>query len=87
MSEAWLYENTPESYVGIDGYTVFRCDNGKGAGVCIYVKSTLSPSVINLDVPRQAGVEDVWVKVQCRNLSSIIIRCVNLYPKAINPII
>ncbi len=62
---------------------MFRCDNGRGAGVCIYVESALNPSVINVDVPRQAGVEDVWVKVQCRKLPSITIGCVYRHPKAI----
>lgn len=82
-SETWLHANTQDDYVEISNYKIFRCDNGRGAGVCIYVHSTLTHSVINLNVPRPAGVEDVWVKMQCRKLPAIIIGCVYRHPKAL----
>ncbi len=34
VSEKWPHANTPDGYVDIHGYTVFRCDNGRGGGVC-----------------------------------------------------
>ncbi len=44
VSETWPHANTPDGYVDIHGYTVFRCDNGRGGGVCLIVNSTLIPS-------------------------------------------
>ena len=83
VSETWLNENTPDAYINIPGYTIFRCDNGRGAGVCIYVCNSLTSSIIVFNVPRQAGVEDVWVQMQCRKLPAIIIGCVHRHPKAL----
>ena len=39
--------------------------------------------MISLDIPRLAGVEDVWVTVQCRKLPAIIVGCVYRHPKAL----
>ncbi len=83
IRETWLQENTPDSYLEIPDYKLFRCDKGRGAGVCLYVHSTLIPSVITLDVPRPTGVEDVWVKIQCRKWPAVIIGCVYRHPKAL----
>ncbi len=83
INETWLQANTPDSYVEIPNYKIFRCDNDRGAGVCIYVHSAFNPSVINLDVPRTTGVEDVWVKIQCRKWPAIIFGCVYRHPKAL----
>lgn len=82
VSESWLTPNSPDDFIKIPGYKIFRCDGGRGGGVCIYVKDVLMTNVINLDVPRQEGVEDVWVIVQCRKLPSFIIGCVYRHPKA-----
>ncbi len=83
ISETWLQANTSDSYVEIPNYKIFRCDNGGGAGVCMYVRRAFSPSVSNLDVPRTTGVEDVWVKIQCRKWPAIITGCVYRHPKAL----
>lgn len=83
VSETWLHSNIPDAYINIPTYTVYRCDNGRGAGVCIYVNNSLTSSLIKLEVPRQVGVEDVWVQVQCRKLPAIIIGCVYRHPKAL----
>lgn len=83
VSETWLHANTPDGYVDIDGYKIFRYDSGRGGGVCLYVNSTLNPSLITLNEPRQVGVEDVWVQIQCRKLPSLIVGCVYRHPKAL----
>ena len=83
ISETWLHANTPDGYVDIQGYKIFRRDNGRGGGVCLYVNSSLNPSIITPGVPEQVGVEDVWVQVQCRKLPSMIIGCVYRHPKAL----
>ena len=82
VSESWLMPNSPNDFVKIPGYKIFRRDGGRGGGACIYVKDFLVINMINLDVPRQEGVEDVWVTVQCRKLPSFIIGCVYRHPKA-----
>ncbi len=50
VSESWLLPNLPDVFVSIPGYKIFRCDNGRGGGVCIYVKDILMVNVINLNV-------------------------------------
>ncbi len=71
VSETWLHANTPDGYVDIHGYTVIRCDSGQGGVVCLYVISTLNPSLITIGVPSKVVVEDVWVHIQCRKLSAL----------------
>ena len=82
VSESWLLPNVPDDFVDIPGYKIFRCDGGRGGGVCIYVKDVLSANVINLRVPKQEGIEDMWVTVQCRKLPAIVIGCMYRHPKA-----
>ena len=47
VSETWLNSNTPDVFVKISGYNIFRYDGGRGGGVCIYVKDVLTTNVIN----------------------------------------
>ena len=61
VSESWLLPNL-DDFVNIPGCKIFRCDNGRG-GVCIYMKDILTVSMINLNVSRHEGVEDVWITV------------------------
>ncbi len=68
VSETWLSSNTPNSFINVPDFNVFRCDDGRGAGVCIFVKDTCTSNVVKLDIDRPAGVEDVRVAVQCRKL-------------------
>ncbi len=82
VSESWLLPDLPDTYVNIPGYKIFRCDSGRGGGVCIYVKNVLSVNIINLNVPKQEDIEDLWITVQCRKLPAIIIGCMYRHPKA-----
>ena len=50
--------------------------------MCIYVKDLLNVNVISLDVPKQEGVEDLWLTIQCRKLPSVIVGCIYRHPKA-----
>ncbi len=70
--------------INIHGYKIFRCDNGRGWGACIYVRDDLSATVINLSVPKQTGVEDVRVTVQCRELPSIIVGFIYRHPNILS---
>ena len=39
VSEKWLLTSIPDVFVEICMYKIFRCDNGRGADECIYVKN------------------------------------------------
>lgn len=84
ISETWLSSHTPDAYVNIPNYTIYRCDNGRGSGVCIYVKQSLNSDIIVTNIPQQTGVEDIWIRVQCRKLPSVIIGCIYRHPKALS---
>ena len=60
VSESWLTSNSQYDFVRIPGYKIFRCDVRRSGGVCINVKDVLTTDVIDLDVPRQEEVEDIW---------------------------
>ncbi len=82
ISESWLLPHTPDTFVNLPNYNIFRCDRGSGGDVCIYVKDILSANVIDLNIPRQTGIEDIWVTVQCRKLPGIVIGCIYRHLKA-----
>ena len=71
------------SIIGIHNFNVFRCDVGRGGGVCIYVKDSLNARIIETNVIKNADVEDIWVTVQCRKLPSVIIGAVYRHPHAL----
>lgn len=82
VSESWLLPDIPDAYVNIPGYKIFRCDSGRGGGVCKYVKNVLTVNFMNLNLPKQVGIEDIWITVQYRKLPAIIIGCMYRHPKA-----
>ena len=82
VSESWLPQNLPDTHVNIPGYNVYRCDKGRGGGVCIYAKNVLTVNHIKLNLTKQVDVEDVWISVQSRKLPAIIIGCMYRHPKA-----
>ncbi len=48
----------------------------------VYVKDVLRANVIDPNVLKQEGVQDVWLTIQCRKLPAIMVRCVYRHPKA-----
>ncbi len=66
ISETWLLPHTPDSYIHIRDYGVYRCDKNHGGGVCVYVKNCLATNVITSNADSPNGVEDVWLSNQCR---------------------
>ena len=40
--EIWLLPHTPDNFINAPNFKVFRCDKGRGAGACIYVRNTQS---------------------------------------------
>ncbi len=83
VTETWLLPHTPDNYINMSNYKIFRCDGGRGAGTCIYVRDTLKVNTITLDIPRPSDIEDIWIAVQCCRLPSIIIGCMYRHPKAL----
>ena len=81
VSETWLNSNMPDRFIYIEGFNIFRTDNGCGSGTCIYVRNNLSCTRLDFDFPPCEGVEDTWVQVQCRKLPSIIVGVIYRHPK------
>ena len=57
ITETWLLPHTPDYYINIYDFNVFRCDNGRGAGACIYVRDTLKSNVLSLDITRPLALK------------------------------
>lgn len=83
VSESWLSPEVPNEHVSITNYVLYRCDAGRGGGVCVYVKDTFKVTPVNVNLVRPKGVEDVWVAVQSKNLPTVIIGCLYRHPKAL----
>ena len=82
VSETWLESNVPDAYINIPGFNVYRCEYGRGGGNCIFYRNDLKVTLLETNLDKVEGVEDVWVSVQNRKLPSIIIGSVYRHPKA-----
>ena len=59
VTETWLCEDVPEEAVRVGGYTFLRRDRrGRGGGVGIYVKTSLTCAFL----ASNDSIEQVWVK-------------------------
>lgn len=38
ISETWLHQEISSSFISIPNFHIYRCDAGRGGGVCIYVR-------------------------------------------------
>ena len=68
--------------VNIPSYNIYRDDQGRGGGVCIYVKDYLKVNILENCSEKHEGIEAKWLSVQHRKLPSVIIGCVYRHPKA-----
>lgn len=84
VTETWLSSNTPDSFVSISKYNVYRNDKDRGGGVCIYVRDDLNATQIYLNLENMDGLEDIWLNIQCRKLPSIIVGCIYRHPHSSN---
>ncbi len=83
VSEMWLFPNIPNQFIDLSQYSVFRCDKGRGGGVCIFVRNDLTATLLPTHTTdRPTGVEDVWITLQLRKLPSVIIGCLYRHSKA-----
>lgn len=59
-------------------FNVYRRKKGRGGSVCIYVRNICIATVIDVNIDRVEGIEDLWLTVQhCRKLPSVI--CSRMY--------
>jgi len=82
ISETWLHQEMDSNFINIPNFKVYRCDAGRGGGVCIYVRDTLKSNRISATAVSNTAVEDVWVTVQSNMLPSFIIGAVYRHPHA-----
>ena len=81
ISETWIIPQISNNIISIPNYKAFRNDNGRGGGVCIYIKDMLKTNEISLNDVKHPGIEDIYVTIQCNMLSAIIIACIYRHPK------
>ena len=84
MSETWLTPLVPDRYIEIPNFNIFRHDLKPGGGVCIYVRSDLKVTKIEMQIEKETLVEDLWIQVQLKKLPSIIIGAIYRHPKALS---
>ncbi len=75
VSETWLLTNTPDAHVSIPNYMLYRNDVGRGGGVFIYVKKELRTNIVNFLLPKQDGVENLWLCVLSNMYPVVITGC------------
>ena len=85
MSETWLTEDTPNSFLNIDGYNLIRWDrkwheDGKnivkrGGGLAVYIDEDLSFSQAGLQQYNisSKSVESLWIRVIRENAKDMLI--------------
>ena len=84
ISETWLLPNMQSRLINIPGYSIYRCDGGRGGGVGIYVKNIFNVTVLSTNLEKQLLVEDIWLVIQSLKFPSFIVGCVYRHPHAPN---
>ena len=82
ISETWPTPKIPDNLVKIPGYSIYRCDGGKGGGVGVYVRDNFRVNLIPNDIERPPLVEDIWITVQHRKYKTYAIGFVYRHPRA-----
>ncbi len=74
VSETWLLPRTPDNYIHIPDYNVYRCDKNYGGGVCVYVKNCLATNEIATSDDRPNGVEhkNIATLGDCNRLDGLL---------------
>lgn len=72
LSETWLNSTILNTALEIDGYKLFRRDryNQRGGGICVFVKSNLSVTVLNNFIPQLT--EQLWLTIKINDISYAI---------------
>ena len=83
ISETWLLPTVESRFIKIPNFKVFRQDEGRGGGVCIYVRDTLKSSQIKVDIPKVDNVDHLWLNIQSSMFPSFIVGTVYRHPHAL----
>jgi len=69
LSETWLNPTILNTAVEVDGYKLFRWDryNQRGGGICVFVKSQLSVTVLHSFIPQLT--EQLWLAIEINDIS------------------
>lgn len=84
VSETWLIPEILDEHISIPGYVSYRCDKGRGGGVCVFVKNIFKVTRIEVNIERPTGIEDIWLGVQSNNLPTVVIGCMYRHPKSLS---
>src|SRR5882724_5185459 len=72
LTEIWLQSSLQASFYNNSGYS-FECslrDNSRYGGVGIYIKNTISYSIISYNI--LSGAESIWLKITVETVDIII---------------
>ena len=84
ITETWLLPSIPDAFANILHYNIYRYDKGRGGGTCIYVRDDFKATLINLNIHKMEGIDDIWLNIQCRKLPSIIVGSIYRHPHSSN---
>ena len=76
ISESWLDNCVTNLELEIPGYDLYRVDrqDKKGGGVCVYILQSYKTEVLwDISGISVAGFHQLWIKIQVRNLRSLVI--------------
>ena len=76
ISESWLDVSVSDLEIEVPGYNIYRVDrsNKTGGGICAYVLNTYCTELMgDISDISTTGFHQLWLKIQVRNLKSIII--------------
>ena len=85
VSETWLDNSVTDLEIEVPGYDLYRVDreNKKGGGVCAYVLRNYKIEVLSeISFISPSGLHQLWLKIQFRNLKSIVVCTVYRPPDA-----
>ena len=76
ISETWLDNSISDLEIEVPGYDLYRVDrqNKKGGGICVYVLRNYKSKLLSeISLISPSGLHQLWLKVQVRNLKSIVV--------------
>lgn len=83
VSETWLLPTVENRFINIPNFNIFRQDEGRGGGVCVYVRDSLKTSQVHVSIPKVERVDHIWLDIQSSKFPSFIIGTVYRHPHAL----
>ncbi|CAB4040195.1 Hypothetical predicted protein, partial [Paramuricea clavata] len=85
ISETWLDNSVTVVQFEVPGYKLYRVDreNKKGGGICVYVLQNYESVLLSeISYISPTGLHQLWLRIQIRNLKSIVVCTVYRPPDA-----